>query len=133
MNPRNTTNVLLAFIAGLLIALVASPASNSAPKSPKVYDAVQLADYEACLTYAVLGYGWFPKVVSQEEFSNFYLNLARTLTGGTASTPPTRTSPWTQKLYWGEKTNDVPISNSAASPTTGWIEAPQACSKYRPK
>jgi hypothetical protein len=33
MNTRKTTNILLTLIAGLLIALVASPASNSATQS----------------------------------------------------------------------------------------------------
>lgn len=46
MNTRTTTNILLALIAGLLIALVASPVSNSAPKS---YDQVKLVEYQACL------------------------------------------------------------------------------------
>lgn len=49
MNTRTTTNILLALIAGLLIALVASPVSNSAPKS---YDQVKLVEYEQCLSLA---------------------------------------------------------------------------------
>jgi hypothetical protein len=41
--------MFLALIAGLLVALVASPVSNSAPKT---YDAVRIAEYELCLTRA---------------------------------------------------------------------------------
>jgi hypothetical protein len=48
MNTLTATNILIALIAGLLIALAASPATQSAPKS---YDAVQLIEYQTCLDY----------------------------------------------------------------------------------
>lgn len=63
MNSRSTTNLFLALIAGLLIAFVASPASNSTTRSTKTtYDAVKLAEYEACLNFYDFGSGalWAP-------------------------------------------------------------------------
>jgi hypothetical protein len=48
MNTRTTTNILLALIAGLLIALVASPVSNGSTKKPKEKIALYLAPSGAC-------------------------------------------------------------------------------------
>jgi hypothetical protein len=71
MNSRTTTNIFLGLIAGLLIALVASPVSNGTTRNSKTtYDAVQFAQYEYCLSQIFAG-------ISTQGQSNRYFDVDR--------------------------------------------------------